>query len=277
MSDNIERAKLVKEVLMDGGYMPSLARRFARLDEVPEWLWTRDSDAQKLYSEQVFKKERNALIHEGSTLSWEEFEREVLPLAIALHFVPINRLYDIGCLTTAMDMNAKPITVYDKPEQRNPFTTWIAQQMRHHRGSATYKWGVPINHEIEIIGITYPGYSFFSDERKQDLIRLMVMYPARVIHGQRGMGIFESELIPELKLVWPEIERFSADTSLPNPQEAFVCLANSTHLEFELVVTTKEKRTRYFVDRYRKNDPSMSALEKTRLQQEAAQKGANGA
>jgi hypothetical protein len=44
-------------------------------------------------------------------------------------------------------------------------------------------------------------------------------------------------------------------------------MANSTHLEFEFIVTTEEKRIRYFVDRYRANDPSMSALEKTRAQE----------
>jgi hypothetical protein len=265
MSDS--NAELVRTLLIQGGYMPSLARRFVRLDEVPEWLWRGDADKMKMYSEQVFKKERTMLVHEGKTLSWEEFERDVLPTAIGLHFVPINRLYDIGCLTTTMDANAKPITIYDKAEQRNPFTTWIAQQMKHHRGSAPYKWKINLDQEHEVHAITYPSYSFFSDERKQDLIRLMVFGNAMLVHGQKGLGIFKSELIEELQPVWPDIERFSLNTPLANPRDAFVCMANSTHLEFEFIVTTEEKRIRYFVDRYRANDPSMSALEKTRAQE----------
>ena len=269
MSTTEDRVQLVRKLLIEGGYMPSLARRFARLDEVPEWLWKSNPDAMKLYSEQVFKEERTNLVHEGATMSWEAFEADVLPTAIALHFIPINRLYDIGCLTTLMDGNAKPITIYDDPAKRNPFTTWIPQQMKHHRGSASWKWKIPINQEAEVAAITYPGYAFGSDERKQDFIRLMFMPHAMVMPGSRGLGLFESELLPELKPVWDEIQRFALNTSLGDTREAFVCIANSMHLEFEYVVTTTEQRTRYFIDRYRENDPSQSALVKTQKQREA--------
>lgn len=267
MSSNIE---LVKKLLIEGGYMDSLPRRFVKVSEVPEWLWKGDPDKRKRYNEQVFAKERTNLIHDGAKLSWEEFEQDILPQAIALHFIPLNRLYDIGCLTTQLNDGAKPITIWDKPEARNPMSTWIPQQMAHHRGSASYKWKIMLNQENEIHAITYPSYAFGSDERKRDLIRLMVFGDAMMVNQAKGLGLFESEIIPELKPVWPDIKRFVDNNFIANPRDAFVCLANATHLEFEFVVTTEEKRTRYVVDRYRKNDPSMSALEKTRLQQEAA-------
>lgn len=267
MSDNIA---LVKKLLIEGGYMASLPRRFVKIDEVPEWLWKCDPDKKKLYSEEVFRKERTNLVHEGHKVSWEAFEEEILPSAIALHMIPLKRLYDIGCLTTLMDGHAKPITIWDKPEQRNPFSTWIPQQMKNHRGSASYKWKIMCDQENEIHAITYPSYSFFSEERKKDLIRLMVFGEAMIVNQAKGLGLFEAEIIPELKPVWPDIKRFADNTMLANPRDAFVCLANATHLEFEMIVTTEEQRTRYVIDRYRRDDPSMSPLEKTRLQQEAA-------
>ena len=134
---NIAQAE---KVIQQMGLAPSLARRFARLDEV-ETVW-RPLAATTLPTGSVFghlrpKRGVPSVSLPPVTLTWEKFSRTVLaagPDAIEF-MVPAHGSFT--GLLTATDFDAPPILKWDRPEARNPVSSYV-----YHNGSDPTRWGL---------------------------------------------------------------------------------------------------------------------------------------
>jgi hypothetical protein len=118
------------------GLAPALARRYARLDELP--LRWRPEQTQKYVVLRKTSSEASGGVFAGVTprggaapatpdmrlppvtMTWEKFSRTVLPEAVALQALVPPSSARFAALVTAADPAATPLLLWDRPEARNP-------------------------------------------------------------------------------------------------------------------------------------------------------------
>ena len=113
------------------GLARSLERRYARLEEV-EGIWWPAAvrETKRFYS--IFghlkakgQPEWNTLKMPPSTMTWAKFRDTVMPDADKIEFFTPNMHLNFGTLLTALYDDAPPILLWDKPELRNPVSSYI--------------------------------------------------------------------------------------------------------------------------------------------------------
>lgn len=126
---NIAQAEKIVEQLGAAG---SLRRRFARLEDVAHHaLWSNrlSQVGGKVAAPSVFshlKETRpGGLVAPTVTITWEKFQRTVLPSALGIMFVAQRGRYPFCALVTAVDQNAPPILQWDTVERRNPVSWYF--------------------------------------------------------------------------------------------------------------------------------------------------------
>jgi len=134
---NIAQAEKVIAELKASG---SLARRFARLDDVTA-MWTPTPATAPPEDGSVFGhllpgNKTSAMEADGGTMTWEKFARKVLPDAAGIEYHVPHRGNFIA-LVTAEDMDAPPILQWDIDDARNPVSWYV-----YSGGSAASQWGV---------------------------------------------------------------------------------------------------------------------------------------
>ena len=151
---NVKRAE---EIVAKLGLENSLKRRFARLDEI-KTVWTPQQTKSSTTYTGVFSglKTKNEPIKNtyntdlpATTMTWEKFNRTVLPTAkkIEMHIG-----YDREPFTAIVgpeNMDANPIILWDKEEQRNPYSWYL-----YHGGSHARDWNLSGGRYVDVTGIT---------------------------------------------------------------------------------------------------------------------------
>ena len=111
------------------GVAASLARRFARFDDVQEFVWLPDAPKTVTPAGGVFGgvKARGDVAQPGhvtdsmpyKAITWEKFSRDVLP-GVATMTCEIRNSGNFYALVTAVDAEAPPIIQWDREDRRNP-------------------------------------------------------------------------------------------------------------------------------------------------------------
>lgn len=120
---------VAEKVMQQLGAAGALARRFARLDEV-QALWRPTPKKDEASSGGVFghlkpnRSEALSMSIPAQTMTWEKFQREVLPTAERIEFqAPSHGSYT--SLVTAVNPDAPPILQWDSEGARNPVSWYF--------------------------------------------------------------------------------------------------------------------------------------------------------
>lgn len=218
---NVRAAEALVEKL---GLEPALHRRFARLEELPTFLWRPAPPPEKPAGGGVFSHLRvkdddriQPLDIPAQSVTWEKFARDVLPTATALEILVPSGAGSFIALTTAVNPEAPPILKWDREEERNPFAWYV-----YPGGSRCDQWGLS------------PGWA-----RVTAVTPLPTLYGTRpspflhtgavvIIEGaadsrQGGAALFPEILKDDLHAVRSTIEAYSKAGRLEGRGEADAC------------------------------------------------------
>jgi len=210
---NIAQAEKIVEQL---GIAGALDRWFARIDEI-QTVWkpapppapasgifghlkSATSETGRASSMQV----------PGGRITWDKFQRTVLPIATKLEAVaPYTSHYT--AILTATEEDAPPILQWDTPEQRNPFSWYLYQG-----GSHASRWGLRANEWTEVTAVALQPSMWFGDKYPhQGKGVVFMLKDARDLYGERaGLCLFPEILKSELHCVRSTIEAHSRSKTL---------------------------------------------------------------
>jgi hypothetical protein len=254
-AQNVARAE---EIVAKLGIANSLKRRFARLDEL-NLLWQPREEKPKttvgtgVFSglktkEETRTKKRPDMVANGGTMTWDKFQRTVLPNAVKIELYVPHGALSYAALVTAEDPSAPPIIQWDTEENRNPVSWYL-----YSGGSWPTQWNLPRGGWTEVTGITLqpnlwqPGY----DHQGQGLFFILKNCKDT---QNKSSGLFPEILRGELREVRATIESYSRSNALSGYEEASACgrLLQSSHTwtNCEIRVTTNLGVTTYKLDRW---------------------------
>lgn len=245
--------KIVAQLHAEG----ALERRFARLDDVIEKLWTPTPPAapsgKGVFGHLMPKDTRSAVdpvVIPASTVTWVKFARDVLPTAERIDLLVGPESNNYAALVTAVYPGAPPILQWDSPERRNPVSwyLWVG-------GSRPSQWGINVGpHKVSAITLK-PNMWFGGDFAHQGEGVLFLIEGAketRVVGC--GAAIFPDTLRSEFHGVRSVIEAFSQKATLAGREEASACgliLSKGTERwNARVRVTTKNSVAEYRLDRW---------------------------
>ena len=234
----------------------SLDRRFLRIDEIINWVWqpkeaiVDPSDKKGIFSDLVTKEgaaECDPGQVNGGSMSWVEFEKEILPKAdkVSVFLNPAQR-YLFGGMTQATNPDSKPILVWDSLEKRNTISGYV-------RSGGAYPVEFGINESnVEIVGVTYTPSEILSDVETQS--RFLILKGAKDCSEKGGLALFPAILRPELYRVRSVIEAYSNTHQLgkvDNPVcGLFLPVNNANEINITFAVTVGKFVVKYTVNRY---------------------------
>lgn len=216
--------KLIEEM----GCKLSLARRYARIEEVP-LLWSPKDRAEET-SDGVFGHLRESkakawtveILPGTKRISWEKFVDTVLPTATRITYcVPV--LGQFLAVVTALHPDAPPIIRWDRPEKRNPFSWYV-----YPKGSLAVAWNLTPRAYAEVTGVSLLPHMWNDGEApgigKGAIFYLKGARDVRATGGAAsGLGLFPEILRSEFHRVAATIEKFSESGKLAGAAEATAC------------------------------------------------------
>ena len=256
---NIKQAEKLIEALQAE---KSLERRYARLDELkliwqPKKIHAKSSEpAQHTVSSGVFaqltpknKSASQAMQLPAATMTWEKFERKILPDALKIEFlVPANTKLNLSALTTAVNAKASPILQWDRIEQRNPFSMYV-----YNGGSLPSDWYLSSGY-VEVTGLCTNPPHWYKDQSHQHKGMILLLKNARDRRYQSaGSAIFPENLKSEFHSIRKTIEAFSKSNRLQGFDESSACglfMTSGGTLNHKLRVTTILGEQEYWIDRW---------------------------
>ncbi len=243
-----------EKVVAQLGAAGSLARRFARLDEVVA-LWTPTSAVDVPKSAGVFGylipkgKQRPAtiMVVPTQTMTWDKFQREVLPTAERIEFrAPASGSY--SALVTAVHPDAPPILQWDREEQRNPVSWYF-----WNGGSTAASFGLKAGTFVPVDAITLKPSMWYGGNAHQGSGVMFILSGA---HDTRmaGAAIFPEILRTEFHGIRSVIEAYSRSAEiagLKEPHAAGIMLdKGSGHWDVVLRVWAGTHPMDYRLDRW---------------------------
>lgn len=215
---NIAEAEKVIAAMDAAG---SLRRRFARLEDLVT-LWTpkpvQPAEKGGVFGHLKAKGEapKIGLVLPTSTMTWDKFSRDVLPVAERIEFqAPSHGSY--FAFVTACDPEAPPILQWDHEDARNPVSWYV-----YGNGSPATQWG--LFGWVDVTAIT-DRPSQWDATRKQE-------HHGRAAHlilngakdsGRPGLGLFPEILRSELHAIRATLEAHSAGQTPEGREEASAC------------------------------------------------------
>jgi hypothetical protein len=237
------------------GAAGSLARRFARLDEV-EALWKPKGQAEPK-REGVFGhlKAKGApepinMTMPAVTITWDKFSRTVLPEAESIEFHARAARDHYTALVTAVNADAPPILQWDNPEHRNPVSWYV-----WHGGSPPEQFGLRTGSLCPVAAVTFKPSMWGDPEGKfthQGQAVIFILEDAKETR-QAGAALFPEILKAEFHGVRSVIEAYSRSAEIEGIENATACgilLQKGSNWEHLFRVTTKGKAVDYRLDRW---------------------------
>lgn len=217
---NIAQAEKLVDKL---GIQRSLLRRFARLDEI-QALWKPKAHQETQKSNGVFshlkpkgtQPEAQKVNLPAITMTWEKFQRTVLPTADMIEFFVPGSNNSYTALVTAVDMDAPPILQWDSVEYRNPVSWYL-----YHNGSHALRWGLESGKYCAVNAVCLKPSQWTGDFAHQGEGAIFVLNGAKDT-GCRGTGsaLFPEILKAELREVRSVIEAHSKTVDLAGYEES---------------------------------------------------------
>lgn len=252
-AQNVARAE---EIVAKLGIADSLKRRFARLDELnllwkPREVKSKASVGTGIFAglktkEETRTKKTSNMVANGGTMTWDKFQRTVLPNAKKIEMnVWGNDSY--AAMVTAEDPSAPPIIQWDNEENRNPFSWYL-----YAGGSWPNQWNLSSGW-VEVTGITLQPNLWQPGFEHQGHGVFFVLRNCRDINN-KSSGLFPEIMRGELREVRATIESYSRSAKLSGYDEATACgilrQSGKTWSNCELKVTTDLGVTTYKLDRW---------------------------
>jgi hypothetical protein len=250
-SGAIDQAEKAFAVL---GAAKSLARRYARLDEI-QALWRRAGQAAapiRGVFGHLRQEAAGTPVDAGGTtaVTWEKFAREVLPRARELEcYLPAGR-QSFGAIVTAADPNAPPIVQWDLPERRNPFTWYVRVG-----GSNPQDWNLRGDawHRVDAVALGPSQWDTVRSYPHQGKRVVLVVNGCRDLFHRIGGGLFPEHLKSEHHAHRAVIEAHANSAEIAGSAEASACgliLAAGQPWNCLVRATSGEVRTTYKLDRW---------------------------
>ncbi len=207
---------------------PALARRFARLDEVPGIWYPRPEKAAEAATGGIFghlsakKKPAPTKIElPPQLMTWVRFRETVLPSASKLEYkTPSAFVTATFCaLVTAVDPNAPPLLQWDHPERRNPVCWYI-----WHGGSHASSFGLASSSWIPVTAVALPPHQWHDETANEHKGQQAIF----LLEGARetrfaGLALFPEDMRSELHGVRSVIEAHSKSGRLVGEKEGSAC------------------------------------------------------
>lgn len=250
---NVVQAEKIVEKL---GIENSLKRRFARLDEI-QTIWHPRPEKKAatggifagIATKQTAKKRHNDAPAPTVTMTWEKFQRTVLPDARKIEFLVTGKNDHYSALVTAADPYAPPIIQWDSEDERNPFNWYV-----YSGGSAPGNWGLKMGWaEVTAVALQpnmwQPG---FDHQGKSVFFILKDCKDHR--YRASGIALFPEVLKSELREVRSTIEAYSRKSVFEGYDEASACgircQGSAKWWDYTFRVTTDLGVTEYKLDRW---------------------------
>lgn len=205
--------KLVKQL----GLQASLDRRFARLDEIQAvWLPKKqeapDTDSVFGHLKSRAREQTKALPVPQQTMTWEKFQRTLLPTADRLEFkAPSHGSYT--ALVTAVNKDAPPILQWDMEGARNPVSWYFWTG-----GAPASQFGLVSGQFYEVSAVTLKP-SMWGGENKHQGKGVMFVLSAARESRDAGSALFPEIMKSELHGIRSVIEAHSRTVSLQGRDE----------------------------------------------------------
>lgn len=210
---NIAQAEKIFETM---GLAASLRRRFARLDDVTDAIWrpapprADEKPAGGIFGHLTPKSETpsSAIELPAQTMTWDKFQRTVLPTAESIEFsVPAHG--NFGALTTAVDPEAPPILQWDRPDRRNPVAWYL-----WYGGSMARQWGLNPGSQCRVVAIVATPSAWHGGAYGHFGESFMLLLDGAVETQASGLALFPECLRSELHQVRSVIEAHSRSGSI---------------------------------------------------------------
>jgi hypothetical protein len=241
-----------EKVMQQLGAAGSLARRFARLDDLKA-LWKpaqkkESSTIQGLFDHLMPKGgESSNLSIPAQTMTWDKFQRTVLPTAERIEF----RAPGIGrysALVTAVNADSPPILQWDNEDARNPVSWYF-----WHEGSSAVSFSLVADTYVEVEAITLKPSMWNGGYEHHGVGVMFVLKGARETRIS-GAALFPEFLKSEFHGIRSVMEAYSRSASIEGirePHAAGVMLTNGERSwDAKLRVWVGGRSQEYQLDRW---------------------------
>ena len=250
-----------EKVMEQLGAAGSLARRFARLDEV-QALWKPVAKKAAAATGGVFGhlKAKNAVAAPdmripAQTMTWDKFQREVLPTAEQIEFrAPVVGSYT--AVVTAVNADAPPILQWDCEDSRNPVSWygWGKKDAfgRTSQGGTADQFGLVAGqfHAVSAIALQP---SMWNGGQEHHGAGVMLLIDGARESKQAGAAIFPEKLRTEFHSVRSVIEAYSRGAiieGIDQPHAAGMMFTKGKSWDALVRVTAGGKTLEYKLDRW---------------------------
>lgn len=250
---NVKQAEKIVEKM---GIANSLKRRFARLDEIQTIWKPRPAKTSGTVSGGVFagiqtkgtpQKTVNDTLTPTVTMTWDKFQRTVLPTAKKIEYMVKSGLEYFSAIVTAEDSDAPPIIQWDSEEWRNPFSWYV-----YRGGSVASNWNLSAGY-CEVTAIAFQPNMWKPGFDHQGKAVFFILKDCKDMIGN-AYGLFPEILKSELHEVRSTIEAYSKCHRLAGGEAASACgirlQGNDTGWNHTFRVTTDLGVTIYKLDRW---------------------------
>lgn len=250
---NIAQAEKIVQQL---GIADSLKRRYARFEEIqtiwtpPPVRYTHTEDG--VFSHLLPKKGLDLADLETSTkvMTWVKFERDMLPIAEEIFYVPpASPMPYAAFMTQAVD-GAKPIIQWDEEENRNPVSWYL-----YNGGSSARHWNLDVGSHARVKGIAFqPNQWSGKKYEHQGKGVMFILEGAYDTQKGSGLAIFPEILKTELRSIRSTIEAYSKAGHPEGREEGdangILIQDNETHNRITFKVVSKGVTYQVSMDRW---------------------------
>jgi hypothetical protein len=200
-----------EKVVQQLGAAGSLARRFARLEDI-QAVWRPEPQREEPQAG-VFGHLRPkgadapSLRIPAQTMTWDKFQRTVLPVAERIE-VNVPSRGEYGVFLTAVNADAPPILQWDREEARNPVSWYF-----WHGGSPATQFGLTGGRFYEVSAVTLKPSMWGGGNEHQGKEVFFVVAGARETKI-KGAAIFPETLKAEFHGIRAVIEEYSRRASI---------------------------------------------------------------
>lgn len=240
-----------EKVMQQLGAAGALARRFARVDEV-QALWRPAPKKDDATVGGVFGhlkpkgSEAPNMSIPAQTMTWDKFQRTVLPAAERIEFLaPSNGSYT--ALVTAVNADAPPILQWDREDMRNPVSWYF-----WNGGSSAAQFGLSAGRFCEVSAVTLKPSMWNGGYEHQGSGVMFVIADARESRIA-GAALFPEILKAEFHGIRSVLEAYSRGASIEGmkePHAAGVMLNKGSTWNATVRVWSGGKSLDYRLDRW---------------------------
>lgn len=248
---NVAQAeKIVAELQVAG----SLARRFARLDEiqtiwkpaVPEEVQQQGGSVFGHLATRESKPIAAARVP-SARITWDKFQRTILPdVQRIAFFVPRGRSH-YSALVTAVNPGAPPILQWDFEGNRNPVSWYV-----YHGGSRPEQWELDPGTWCPVTGICLQPSMWQGDFGHHGASVFFILDGCRDSRND-ALGLFPETLKSEFHSIRATIEAYSRNGKLEGAEEASACgirLQKGAEWDYRFRVNVQGAELEYVIDRW---------------------------